>query len=188
MAFLRPQRQQRYITLRSNGFLPFEALTLSTVRFSEAPYIRRLMRDRLKIAKAFLKEAEFNKWSQKRKDKEYRAVIKNEYLEHKWIKATEVWRIGRTLYKAAPFMMLKEYRQRAIDSGEYFKKPPKRIRRDAEGNIIKIIIYKGDVEAQKRRARARRSISTGTPEYEKYLRQRREQKKRAKDRKWAREQ
>jgi len=81
--------------------------------------------------------------------------------------------------------MLKEYRQVAIDSGEYHPVKRRGVRR--EGSKIWIHINKGDVQAQKTRARERREALKGTPQYERYLEQRRRQKQREKQRRQARE-
>jgi len=43
------RRQQRYTMLRSKGFLPFEAQTLSKIPVKSTPYIRELIVDRNKM-------------------------------------------------------------------------------------------------------------------------------------------
>lgn len=182
----RPQRQHRYAIYKEAGFLPFEARELSGVRFAEAPYLRKLIRDRMRIREAFEREALFNKWSLTRQRREYRDIIRFEYLDKKWIREAISPRIGTPRYKASPWEMLKDYRQKAIERGEYHPAKGRRIRR--VGDKIYIHIYKGDVAAQKERAREKLRASIGTPEYERYQRQRREQKARAKERKKREEQ
>jgi hypothetical protein len=184
MAFRR-LRQQRYNTYINSFFLPFEAYEFSGIRYAEAPYMRKMIRDRINLRRTFDKEADFNNWTRTRRDKEWRAVIKFEYTDHRWIREKQEWRVGRTQYKASPWEMLKDYRQKAIDSGDYHPVKGRRIRRTEDK--VYIHIYKGDVEGQKRRARARIQAIKGTPEYEKYRRQRAEQKKRAKERERAKE-
>lgn len=176
----RPLRQRRYNRYLASGFLKMEAYELSGIRYSEAPYLRRMIRDRLNIRKSFDSQADALGWSKTRRDDEWRAVVRHEYIDHHWVRERQIPLIGRTAYKASPWEMVKEYRQRAIDAGEYHPPKTRRIRRI--GDKIYIHIYKGDVQAQKARAKAKREATRGTPEYDRYLRQRREQKARAKER------
>jgi hypothetical protein len=173
-------RQRRYNNLIYSGFLPFEAQELSDVRYSEAPYLIKMMKERSRISEAFYKQAIAFKWSKTRREEEYKAVIRQEYIDHKWLRLAETFRIGKTRYKASPWEMLKYYRQKAIDAGEYHPtNRGKRVRRKGESLYIKI--YKGDIQAQKKRAAERRERMSEI-EREKYKKQRREQKVRAKER------
>ncbi len=184
MAF-RPLRSRRYSRYISSGFLPFEAFEFSGIRYSEAPYLRRMIRDRLRIKQSFDNQADANNWSKTKREQEYKELIRFEYVDNRWIREKQEWRIGRTHYKASPWEMLKDYRQRAIDTGEYHPVKGKRIRRI--GDKIVIHIYKGDVEGQKQRARAKLRASVGTPSYARYQEQRRRQKERARQRRLAKE-
>ncbi len=175
----RPRRQARYESLRNSGFMRFEANELSSVTLAEAPYLRDIIADRRKLLRAFLAQARLNKWSTTKSDEEYRKVIRQEYIDHGWIREKEQTTRFMPEYKASPWEMLKEYRQKAIESGEYFPVPRKRVRRDASGKPIAVHISKGDVKAQKRREKNRIHAMRGTPDYESYLRRRREQKRRA---------
>jgi len=182
----RPQRQHRHqIYTYNNAFLPFEALDLSAVKFSEAPYLRRMIRERREMKVAFDREADYNKWSQTRREMEWRNVVKFEYINNRWIRESQKISIGRPLYKASPWEMLHTYRKRAIERGEYFPPPKKSVARDSQGNIVKIYISKGDIEGQKSRRLARIKSSKGSPDYARYQRQKAEQKKRASERRRA---
>lgn len=164
-------RQRRYDNLIYNGFLPLEAKELSSVKYSEAPYLRKMMRDRARISQLFYKQTIELGWSKTKRGEEYRKFIRSEYIDHKWIRLAE--------NKLSPWEMLKDYRQRAIDAGEYHPKQGKHVRR--KGSKVYIHIYKGNVEAQKRRAKERRERMSEI-EREKYRQQRRDQKQRAKER------
>ena len=72
-----------------------------------------------------------------------------------------------------------------MERGEYFPPPKKSVRRNAQGDIVKIYISKGDVEGQKARRLARIKASKGSPDYARYQRQKAEQKKRASERRRA---
>lgn len=171
MAF-KSRRQARYDAyVTKYGLLPFEAREISSVNYSEAPYLRQMIRERVRLRNAFNRQADLNRWSKTRRESEYRDVIRFEYRSRGWLR-NEI---------LSPWEMLKWYRQRAIDSGEYH--PVKRKTPRKKGSSLYIHLYKGDVQGQKRRAKERRKEQRGTPEYEKYLEQRREQKRRAKERK-----
>ena len=185
MAYFRPRRQRRYNNYLLCGFMPFEAVEFSAIPYVEAPYLRKMMRERLRIKNAFIKQADAMEWSRTRREEEYREVIRFEYINHGWVRVKEVWRVGRTRYQASPWEMLREYRQKAIDRGEYFPRPRKAVRRDFFGNIVNIRISKGDVEGQKARARTRTKASIGTQDYALYQRQRAAQKERARERRKA---
>jgi hypothetical protein len=175
----RTLRQRRYDNLIYSGFLPFEAQELSSVKYSEAPYLRKMMRDRMRLNEAYYKQARELGWNKTQREKGYRDFIRNEYIDHKWVRPAESWQVGKTRYKESPWEMLKDYRQKAIDAGEYHPKQGKHVRRKGESLYIKI--YKGDIQAQKKRAAERRERMSEI-EREKYRKQRREQKARARER------
>lgn len=177
MAF-RTVRQRRYRSMINSGLLEFESYELSGVKYSEAPYLRKLMRDRLRIKTSFDKQADLSKWKRTRREEEYREVIKIEYRDNNWLRERKVR--GRKILRASPWEMLRDYRQKAIDRGEYH--PVKHRQIVKRGDKIYIHIYKGDVQAQKRRAKERMGMIKGTSDYERYLEQRREQKARARQR------
>jgi hypothetical protein len=176
----RTLRQRRYDKYIYYGLLPFEAQELSDIKYSEAPYLLKVMVDRSHLSSAFYKQAIALKWSKTRREEEYRKVIRQEYIDHKWLRHAESWRVGKTHYKASPWEMLKAYRQKAIDAGEYHPtNHGKHVRRRGESLYIKI--YKGDIQAQKKRAVERRERMNEI-EREKYRKQRQAQKERAKER------
>jgi hypothetical protein len=174
----RAQRQTRYLWLIQDGFLRFEAQELSGVRPSEAPYLRQMRIDRRNLRSNFMKEAVANKWSYTRIKDEWLKFIQFEYTDKGWTQRKPIFGVGRTKYQASPWAMLKFYRQLAIESGEYFPNPKKRVRRDASGKVEHIIVSKGNIAAQKRRAKGRIEARKGTPDYQRYLQHRRDQARR----------
>jgi hypothetical protein len=163
-------RQHRYNKYKERGFFPYEAREMATVSYSEAPYLKHIIDDRYQLRMKLILESRKQGWSKTRTDQQYQHMIERWYINNDWIKhgLPDVWE------------MFKEYRQRAIDAGEYHPSGKKNIHR--KGNKLYIHIYKGDVQAQKARARVKIQNQKGTPEYQKYQNQRREQKRRARER------
>ncbi len=180
MARYRPLREKRRQLYLNNGFLPFEANDLSGVSFAEAPYLRKMVRERASAKRSFDKQADALKWSETKRREEWRNYVRSEYLNNRWIRPTETWRVGRTRYQASVWEMLKDFRQKAIDAGEYHPIRRRGVRR--EGDKLYIHILKGDVEGQRRRSYAKIKSSKGTSDYERYLEQRRAQKARSRQR------
>lgn len=144
----RPRRRGRYIRLLDAGFLRFEARVLSSISYRRAPYLKNMISERQNIYAAVKREAVVNKWSQTRFEWEYRNVIRNEYKEHKWFTPRAIMRIGMAGNLDA-YKMLKSFRRQAIDSGSY--KVPSRGSHRIYGDKTD----KGDIKAQKERARER---------------------------------
>ena len=114
----RETRKRKYMTY---GLLPFEAHTLSIVP-ENRPYIKRLLKDRLIL----FTQAANERWSRK----EYETKIKEIYGDKDWIieDTKELQEFGtrrKSVGKADPWRMLRDYRKRAIDEGEYIPKPRK---------------------------------------------------------------
>jgi len=105
--------------------------------------------------------------------------VKQTYIKNGWISPSQQYAIGKTRYQADVWKLLRSYRDRAIESGEYFPNPERRKKKSASGRIT---INKGDVEAQRRRAHSRVKASRGTSDWLRYQEQRRAQKARAKAR------
>ena len=139
----RPRRQHRYDIYKASGFLFREAAPISSIRYVEAPYLRKMIRDRRIIKEAFDKQADALHWTKAQREREYRDTIRSIYHINNWL------RDGSPSH----WEMLADYRQQAIDRGEYYPPKRKHIRRD--GDRIIIHIYKGDVDAQKQRYRQR---------------------------------
>ena len=139
----RPRRQHRYDIYKASGFLFREAAPISSIRYVEAPYLRKMIRDRRRIKEAFDKQADALHLTKRQRVLEYRDTIRSIYDLRGWTRndTFSVW------------LMLADYRQKAIDRGEYYPPKRKHIRRD--GDRIIIHIYKGDVDAQKQRYRQR---------------------------------
>ncbi len=160
----------------SRGLLRFEANPLSDITEAEAPYLRQLMKDRKKILDAVAKEARFNRWSKTRAEREFSRVVRQEYIDRGWQRKKTLAGVGRTSYNADPWKMLKDYRQKAIDSGDYFP-DKKRVGRDTEGNITAIHISKGNVMVQKQRYMDK--LRQDPERWQKLLMQKSQQKARA---------
>jgi len=120
----RSLRQHRYEVLREELFTKAEARQLSHFKFKQ-PYIRQIRVDRRELAREVRKLG----------------------LPHRKALAELRWRV-RKVYEingwADAYAMIRWYRERAIDRGEYTPPVKKRPR-----------LNKGDVAAQKKRWRAR---------------------------------
>jgi hypothetical protein len=143
MAF-RARRQNWYLNLKKAGFLPYEAYELSRFKDKSVVYFRAMVQERRQLMKGLLREAEAHGWSRTKTTEEWKALINFTYKEKKWVQAghrLDVWK------------MLREYRDRVIDLGEYHPRRHK-------GNhifspITRIRLDKGNVDRQKRRYRER---------------------------------
>tara|TARA_Y100000310_G_scaffold90394_2_gene87667 strand:+ start:4042 stop:4488 length:447 start_codon:yes stop_codon:yes gene_type:complete len=125
MAF-KARRQARYKALKNEFFTGAEAQVLSEFRFKQS-YIRQIRLDRRELVK----------------DARELGLSKNETLLtlRSWIDRVYAINGWQDTYA-----MMRDYRQRAIDRGEYIP-PPKKPRKP---------IDKGDVVVQKKRYRARK--------------------------------
>jgi len=130
----RPQRQHRYEILRNELFTKTEAGQLSRFKFN-LPYIRQIRIDRRELA---------------------RKVRKLGLPERKAL-AELRWRV-RKVYEingwADAYAMMRWYRERAIDRGEYIPPVKKRARLD-----------KGNVATQKKRYNEKQKIKRAWLKY-----------------------
>jgi len=147
MAF-RPRRQSRKEKLLRAGFLPFESHTLSEVSNTKTGYYRKMVKDRRREYRQWQRKAELAGWSRTRFEEEYQLFIKNKYLDNKWMISKVPITRKKTVGRADPWGMLKDYRQKDIDSGEYRKAAKKRRREEG--------LDKGKVLEQKARYRERK--------------------------------
>jgi len=120
----RPLRQHRYEVLRDELFTKAEARKLSHFKFKQ-PYIRQIRIDRRKL----IREVKKLGLSRRKALTELRWRVRKVYEINGWADA---------------YAMMRWYRERAIDRGEYVPPVKKRARLD-----------KGNVAAQKKRWRAR---------------------------------
>lgn len=121
-------RQKRYNTMKYYyHLLPHEAQELSKIPYSSAPYMKNLLKDRRNLWQDLLKEAEYNKWSYTRTQREWLKWIQELYIKNNWISLNQEYRVGRTKYKADPWAMFRAYRNEAIESDDY--EPRKRKKR-----------------------------------------------------------
>ena len=179
----RQRRNRRYNGLLARGFLRFEAKELSAVTMAEAPYLKHLVNDRVKMIKAFMKQAEANGWSKTRAQREYRDLIKSEYKDHAWVRNDQPSRIGVPEYKASPWELLREYRQQAIERGEYFPNPRNRGKgHHKTGPVTRQDIMQARSSRQAAKDRARERRQHDPDEMARYQQQRRQQRMRAKER------
>lgn len=136
MARYKTRRQTRYHNLRYYGFLPFEARQLSKVKDTSAKYFRRMLLDRQEIVEGLKREAEYNRWSQKRTIIEIVDYIKYVYRENNW-----------EFNYAGLWEMYRGYRDEALDLGEYYPKKQKRKRFSTVGARVD----RGKLAEQRRR-------------------------------------
>lgn len=116
----RPLRARRKQRLLEAHLLPFEANTLTGVALKQ-PYMKALMRERRNEYRLMQREAAFNQWSAAKFKAEWTAHIRKRYKDNKWFITKAAVRRLKTVGKADPWAMLKDWRQRAIDSGEYLR-------------------------------------------------------------------
>jgi len=95
MAF-RTRREARYLKLRQHGFLRFEARPLSKVPTRVCPYLRAMMKERLKQMRDSQKMG--------RTLRQYEDSIKELYRTNKWLKKN---RVGKIV--ADPWRMFRDY-------------------------------------------------------------------------------
>lgn len=147
MAF-RPRRQSRKGKLSRAGFLPFEAHILSEVSNTKTSYYPKMVAERRREYRQWLRKAQLARWSRTRFEDEYTAFIRDKYEKNKWlIGKAPVTRL-RTGGRADPWGLYKDFRQKDIDSGEYRKAAKKRRRKEG--------LDKGKVLEQKARYRERK--------------------------------
>ncbi len=108
MAF-RKTRQARYVNLRRNGFLPFEARPLSRVP-RNVPYMPQLIATRASL----LARARREGWSQIK----YNISIKESYRKKGWRKLNRVGKIVND-----PWQMLRDYEDRYKDKHPEYTSP-----------------------------------------------------------------
>jgi len=125
MAF-KARRQLRYERLRSEWFTAAEAQALSEFQFKQ-PYIHRIRLDRREL----VRDARELDLPRRETLLTLRSWVDRVYIINDWKDA---------------YAMVRDYRRRAIERGEYVP-PPSKPRKP---------IDKGDVAAQKRRYRARK--------------------------------
>lgn len=136
MARYKLRRRVRYHNIKSFGFLPFEARELSKVRDISAKYFRRMLLDRQEVIEQLRREAEYNRWSQKRTIEEIVGYIKYTYRENHWeFNYNGLWE------------MYRGYRDSAISMGDYYPKRRKRKQFSIGGQRID----RGLLKEQKRR-------------------------------------
>lgn len=128
------RRQTLRDSLIKSGFLPSEATTLSggytTTQFRTLPYLKKLVRTR-RLYVANLKSRGYS-------DNLIAQYIKDLYENKEWEREG----------KRDPWKMIRDARQKEIDSGNYI--PPKR-----KGSHHGEGVSKGDVKKQKSRARGK---------------------------------
>jgi len=162
--------------------MPFEAYGLSDLTAKEAPYLAQLMKDRTALYNALMREAEFNRWSKTRFEREFRDVVKQEYIDKGWTQKKQVWRVGRTDYKAELWKLFRDYRKDYISQHPDWKSPTTGKRRLPDSGMM---ISKGDVEGQRRRYEDK--IRRDPERWQQYLDQKARQKKRAREKQRANE-
>lgn len=158
-----------YNRLRGAGFLVWEAREFATQYkksdFRSLPYIKKMVAWR----RRYIRDLRGRGFS----DREVNVRVVDAYRRNGWLTPEGL---------PNPWAMLRAFRKKDIESGEYV--PEKRIFRTPTGEIRKIIISKGDVKEQKRRERERvRQRRAGDPEFDaRWREQRRQQRQRAKAR------
>ena len=96
---MRTRRQNRYIKLRSVGFLPFESRALSKVPFKICPYMRQLIKDRQMDFRQTKREgATQAQWENR---------IKDQYKRERWLRPDKKGKLV-----ADPWTMLRDYEDR----------------------------------------------------------------------------
>lgn len=171
------KRQIRYQKLIDAHCLPFEASALSDLTAKEAPYLAQLMKERKAIYDAVRREAEFNGWSKTRFEREYRDVVKQEYIDKGWTKKKQVWRVGRTDYGADIWKLFRGYRKDYIRQHPDWSSPTTGKRRLPNSGLM---ISKGDVKGQRQRYEDK--IRKDPERWQRYLEQKARQKTRARER------
>lgn len=136
MARFRPLRQHRNDKLRAEGFTRAEAQAMSEFKFKQ-PYIRLMRIYRRDLVRGVIRLG----LSKRASLKELRDQIDSVYEINGWKDA---------------YAMMRDYRERAIDRGEYVP-PPRRKRQ---------LIDKGDVRRQKLRAKARKERGSISSQYD----------------------
>lgn len=121
------QRQHRYEVFRKEYFTKTEAMQLSYFKFKQ-PYIRRMRVDRRELVRGVKKLG----LSRRKALIELRWQIRKVYEINAWPDA---------------YAMMRDYRNRAIERGEYIPPPARKRPR----------LSKGNVRAQKERYRARQA-------------------------------
>jgi hypothetical protein len=140
MAIYRPRRQARYDWAKSKGFIPFEAREISKITDRNTPHFRQMMKDRREIIDGLLREAEYNRWSKLRTHQEIIEYIRYIYRDNRWeFNASGLWQ------------MYRDYRDKAIDLGEYYPKRRRKKRFGEEGDRID----RGKLKEQRKRYKER---------------------------------
>ncbi len=147
MAF-RPRRQSRKEKLSRAGFLPFESHILSEVSNTKTSYYRKMVTERRREYRQWRRKAELARWSRTRFEEEYQLFIKNKYFDNKWMIRKAPYTRLKSIGRADPWRLYKDYRQKDIDSGEYRKAAKKRRRKEG--------LDKGKILEQKARYRERK--------------------------------
>lgn len=133
--------------LKRQGFFGFERREFVNVVFKRSPWIRLVRRDRAREFEAMKGIAQQRGWSPTRFQQEWARYIREKYIDNNWLRADgtpDAW------------IMFRALRAQAIKDGRWVETPGyrgrRRVARD-DGGLIRI--DKGDVKAQKARARER---------------------------------
>ncbi len=136
MARFKPRRQHRRDVLKREGFTGAEAQAMSEFKFKQ-PYIRLMRVDRRELVRGVRRLG----LSKRASLRELRDQVDRVYEINGWKDA---------------YSMMRDYRERAIDRGEYVP-PPRRKRQP---------IDKGDIRRQKLRAKARKERGAISSQYD----------------------
>ena len=153
MAF-KSKRQQRYLALKANGMLPFEAQAFSSVPVTHAPFMRQMVRDRRDLLIPLRREAEFLNWSRTRYEREKRLLIAFEYREKGLLFQKVTKQITRVKGRPDPWQLFRWYRDKAIKDGTW-EETPRQYKRKKRYDEHGIRIEKGNIQKQKERRRER---------------------------------
>ena len=150
----KPRRQSHKWKLLQQGFLPFEAHSLSGIK-RDTSYYKKMVKER----KELFRRAMDDGWTRR----EYGEHIKGIYADKNWFitkgQVESPWATRKkSVGKADCFQMLKEYRDKAIKAGEYTPKPKVKKKKPGEREISK-----GDVQEQKRRHREKQREKAPQP-------------------------
>ncbi|MBU1118238.1 hypothetical protein KKD37_04740 [Patescibacteria group bacterium] len=140
MGVYRQRRQKRYDQLRQWGFFHFEANELSKVVDRNTGYFRQMVKDRREINGGLKREAEFQRLSKKDTYKDIVDYWKMIYRDSKW-----------SFDRYGVWEMYRDYREKAIDMGEYYPKRRKKRQYAPEGRRID----RGNLKAQRQKYKAR---------------------------------
>ena len=145
--------------LKKQGFFGFERQALTGVTFKRSPWLKLVRKDRAREFEDMKALSKARNWSPTRFWKEWGSYIGQKYIDNNWLRA------DKETKKMMPdaWVMFRAERADAIRSGRWVETPEYRGKRRTakkdDGGYKRI--DKGDVKAQKARARERAIAKRG---------------------------